>query len=109
MLLEFGVRDRANRVSEHDDDTRRYLVDLVADLREARGQRAFLLCAHLGNYSLWLSGIFPDHITAQTHRKGAPGFSYYDEMGARGFRLAADHGMARELEMDEIYAHAADL
>ena len=109
LLLDFGVRDRAFRVTEHDDDTRRYLVDLTADLRVAQGERAFQLCAHLGNYSLWLAGIFPDYITTQNVRKGAPGFRYYDEMGARGFRLAADHGLAREMELDEIYAHVADL
>jgi hypothetical protein len=108
MLLDFGQRDRAYKVTPHDDDTRRYLVDLVADLREATGRRAFLLCVHLGNFSLWLSGIFPDYITAQSVRKGAPGFSYYDEMGARGFRLAADHGLARELDLEDVYEQAAD-
>ena len=109
LLLEFGQRDRAYRVTPHDDDTRRYLVDIVSDLREAKGRRAFLLCVHLGNFSLWLAGIFPDYITAQSARNGAPGFRYYDEMGARGFRLAADHGLARELEMDEVYANVAEL
>ena len=109
LVLEFGQRDRAYRVTPHDDDTRRYLVDIVADLREAKGRRAFLLCVHLGNFSLWLAGIFPDYITAQSARNGAPGFRYYDEMGARGFRLAADHGLARELEMDDVYANVAEL
>ncbi|MBI4502119.1 MAG: hypothetical protein HY700_13280 [Gemmatimonadetes bacterium] len=109
LVLDFGMRDRAYRVSPHDDDTRRYLVDIVADLSGAEGRRAFLLCAHLGNFSLWLSGIFPDYITAQNARKGAPGFAYYDEMGTLGFRRAADHGLARELEMDAVYASVADL
>jgi hypothetical protein len=109
LVLEFGQRDRAYRVQPHDDDTRRYLVDILADLREASGRRAFLLCVHLGNFSLWLAGIFPDYITAQSARNGAPGFRYYDEMGARGFRLAADHGLARELELNDLYANVADL
>ena len=109
LVLEFGLRDRAYRVTPHEDDTRRYLVDILAGLREAEGRRAFLLCVHLGNFSLWLAGIFPDYITAQSARNGAPGFRYYDEMGARGFRLAADHGLARELELDEIYANVAEM
>jgi hypothetical protein len=29
-------------------------------------------------------------------------------MGARGFRLAADHGLARELELEDVYEQAAD-
>jgi hypothetical protein len=109
LLLEFGMRDRANRVEAHDDDRRTHLVDLVADLRMAEGQRAFLLCAHIGNYSLWLAGCFPDYITARNIRRGAPGFPYYDELGARGFRMAADHGLAREMELDQVYAHASEL
>jgi hypothetical protein len=109
LVLEFGMRDRAYRVAPTDDDTRRYLVDIVADLREAQGRRAFQLYVHLGNYSLWLAGIFPDYVTAQSARRGAPGFRYYDEMGATGFRRAADHGMARELELDDLYAHVAEL
>jgi hypothetical protein len=109
LLLDFGYHDRAYRVTAHDDDTRRYLVDIVSDLSGAEGRRAFLLCVHLGNFSLWLSGIFPDYVTAQNTRRGAPGFAYYDELGARGFRRAADHGLARELELDGVYASVADL
>jgi hypothetical protein len=108
LVLDFGMKDRAYRVAPHDDDTRRYLIDILADLSAAEGRRAFLLCVHLGNFSLWLSGIFPDYITAQNARKGAPGFAYYDEMGARGFRRAADHGLARELDLDDLYASVAD-
>lgn len=108
LLMEFGLRDRAHRIAAHDDDSRHYLVDLVGDLRTARGQRAFLILAHLGNFSLWLAGIFPDYIAARSARNGAPGMRYYDEVGARGFRMAAGHGMARDLDLDDIYAFAAD-
>src|SRR5439155_17225227 len=108
LLLEFGLRDRAYRISEHDDEVRYYLVDLLADLQVARGRRAFLLCAHMGNYSLWLAGIFPDLVGMRELRKGAPGFRYYDEMGARGYRLAAHHGLARELDLDDVDALVAE-
>jgi hypothetical protein len=108
LLLEFGLRDRAYRTTQNDSEVRHYLVDLVADLQTARGRQAFWVYAHMGNYSLWLAGIFPDYITARNIRKGAPGFRYYDEMGARGYRLAADHGLARELDLDDIYAQVAE-
>jgi len=108
LLLEFGLRDRAYRIAQHDDESRHYLVDLIADLSTARGQRAFLILAHLGNFSLWLAGVFPDYIAQRTARNGAPGVRYYDELGARGFRMAAGHGMAREFDLDDIYASAAE-
>ena len=60
LLLEFGTRDRAHRISPADDQVYRYVSDIVADLDlVADARRAFLLRAHLGNFSLWLAGVFP--------------------------------------------------
>ncbi len=109
LLLEFGIRDRALRIAPADDQIYRYVSDIVADLEMvADARRGFLLRAHLGNFSLWLSGVFPDHVTARRERAGGPDFSYYEEMGARGFRLASDHQLAREWALAPIYQRAAE-
>lgn len=109
LLLEFGMRDRAHRIAPADDQVYRYVSDIVADLDAvADARRAFLLRAHLGNFSLWLSGVFPDHITARRERRGGPDLRYYEEMGARGFRLASDHQLAREWALAPIFDRAAD-
>ena len=108
LLLEFGMRDRALRIAPADDQVYRYVSDIVADLDAvADARRAFLLRAHLGNFSLWLSGVFPDHIAARRERRGGPDLRYYEEMGARGFRLASDHQLAREWALAPIYDRAA--
>lgn len=108
LLVEFGVRDRALRISWHDDAVYQYLVDLVAAIDGSEGRRALLLRAHLGNFSLWLSGMFPDRITAREDRRGGPGLSYYEGLGEHGFRLAANHRLAQQLQLREIYRAAAD-
>lgn len=109
LLLEFGRRDRAWRIAPADDQVYRYVSDIVADLElVADARRGFLLRAHLGNFSLWLSGVFPDHIVARQRRRGGPDFNYYETMGARGFRLAADHRLAREWQLAGVYERAAD-
>lgn len=109
LLLEFGMRDRALRIAPADDQVYRYVSDIVADLDAvADARRAFLLRAHLGNFSLWLSGVFPDHVTARREGRGGPDFRYYEEMGARGFRLASDHELAREWALASIYDRAAE-
>ncbi len=107
LVLEFGLRDRAYRISATDDEVYRYLVDVVAHAASASGRRGFLLRAHLGNLSLWLAGLYPDHITAREERRGGPGLRYYDRLGAHGFRLASDHRLARQLDMADIYEEAA--
>lgn len=108
MLTEFGREDRAYRIQPGDPDRYYYLVDLLAAMDGPDGRRQFLVRAHLGNYALWLSGIFPDHVVARVHRRGAPGIDYVEAMGASGFRLAADSPFATRHGLDHVYRTAAE-
>lgn len=108
LLLDFGARDRARRVEPHDDDPREYLVDLLAELERVRGERWFRVSAHLGNYALWLGGLYPDRVAARHTRRGGPDLGYYDAMGRRGYALAGGHALATQAGLDGIYATAAD-
>lgn len=108
MLLAFGQRDRAWRVDWHDDHRHRYLVDILQDLEATTGERRFQVMVHLGNYALWLAGIFPGYIAARQHRRGGPDVSYYDQLGRRGFAMASDHALAEPAGLDSIFRVAAD-
>lgn len=103
LLVEFGRRDRAHTVREGDGRRYVYLVEIVEALESAAGREAFLLRAHLGNFSLWVTGLFPDHITARVHRRGAPGIRYYEAMGATGYRLAAGSRDAETMGLHQLY------
>lgn len=107
VFLHFAQGRRAHRVAAFDDGEYHYLVDILRDISEADGRRAFLLRAHLGNFSLWLAGLFPDYIVRRVHRKGGPGLDYYEEMGQTGFSLAADDPFARRQRLDALYREAA--
>jgi hypothetical protein len=108
MLLDFGRRDRAWRVDWNDDQRHRYLVDILMDLEASEGERRFRVMVHLGNYSLWLAGLFPDYIAARHLRKGGPDVSYYDALGRRGFGLASDHALADQYGLDGVLRVAAE-
>lgn len=109
LLSEFAVGGRAQRIARHDDATYHYLVDLVMELEEETSERRrFLLQGHLGNYSLWLSGMFPDYVIARVHRHGAPGLAYFEDLGASGFRMASESGMANQFDLADIYVEVAD-
>ncbi len=108
LVLEFGQGRRSFRIAEHDDKEYYYLVDIVRDLGEATGRRAFLLRAHLGNFALWLSGLFPDHVVHRVRRKGAPGMDYYEEMGQCGYLMAADDPHACHESLAALYRDAAE-
>ena len=108
IVLHFGLRDRAYRVGDSDDQTYRALVDLVHDVNDPDARRAFLVRTHLGNYALWLSGIFPDYVEQRRWDRGGPDLTYYEELGKRGFQLAAEHRLAEEHGLAPLYASAAE-
>src|SRR5207245_3369391 len=95
LLLEFGDHGRHAKIRPVDDASYHYLVDIVADLADEddSDERGLLLRAHLGNYSLWLAGLFPDYIAARRTRAGGPELTYYDELGRQGERLGAEDGV----------------
>jgi hypothetical protein len=108
LMLHFGLRDRAWRVGESDDQVYTTLADLFADVDDPDGRRSFLVRTHLGNYALWVSGFFPDSIEHRRSRKGGPTLDYFETMGRRGFQLAADHRLAENHGMATLYATAAE-
>lgn len=107
ILMEFGKAGRAYR-AEGDERQYFYLVDILAALEEARGEQEFRLRVHLGNFALWLGGVFPDHITHRVQRRGAPPLSYYDELGATGFRTAAGMELALRHGLGDLFLRFAD-
>ncbi len=108
LLLEFGRRDRAFRVDWSDDHRHRYLVDILMDLEQTQGERRFKVMVHLGNYALWLAGIFPHYIAAQQRRRGGPDLSYYDALGRQGYAMASDHALADRYHLEGVLRKAAE-
>ena len=108
LLIEFGRRERAYRVDWNDDHHHRYLVDILADLEATQGERRFRVMAHLGNYALWLSGVFPQYIAARRIRRGGPDFDYYDALGRRGYAMASDHALADHYRLDGVFRTAVE-
>ena len=108
VLMHFGMRDNAYRVSASDDQLYDSLAALLADVDDPDGRRSFLVRTHLGDYALWLSGLFPDYIEHRRWRRGGPVLDYYEEMGRRGYQLAAGHRLADEHGIATLFATAAE-
>jgi hypothetical protein len=108
VLMHFGMRDNANRIGASDDQLYDSLAALVADVDDPDGRRSFLVRTHLGDYALWLSGLFPDYIEHRRWRRGGPDLDYYEEMGRRGYQLAAGHRLADDHGLATLFATAAE-
>ena len=108
VLLEFGRLGRAAEDDEEPLPDTLYLADVLTELERARGEREFVLRAHLGNLALWVAGVFPDHVTHRVQRRGAPPLSYYDALGASGFRGAAGMELAMQHGLGDLFVRIAD-
>lgn len=104
-LLSLFVRaDRVFRIQPHDRYGHEYLVDLIMESEAADTRRKFLIHSHIGNYSLFISGLFPGWIEYRYRYKRRPvDTQYYVDMGRTYFQRAAVHPLARELGLDDVF------
>jgi hypothetical protein len=108
LVLAFGRADRAWRIDGHEENRYAYLVELIAEADRAGGERQFRVRVHLGNFALWLTGIFPDYIAARRSRKGGPDLPYYEALGRTGFLLASDHRLAGRYGLEDVLRAAGE-
>lgn len=85
-----------------------YFFDMLAALQTVDDTSRFYIRAHIGNYSLFLAGVFPDHVRFRAEMKGAPGLSYYAGLGRANYRAASDHYLARKYDLDAIFDTLAE-
>lgn len=79
-----------------------YISDLLIALRNASPVQAFLIRAHMGNYSLFISGIFHENLERRRQR-GAPDMTFYEEMGSSSFKAASEHRVARTWDLSTTF------
>ena len=86
---------------------RQYVSDMLIALTKATAEQAFLLRAHVGNYSLFLSGIFHEN-TQRRSLRGAPDLAFYEQVGRTNYQLVASHATARRCDLSDVYEGLAD-
>jgi len=92
----------------------RKLCDYVASLLETFSRTNKLHSpdkidsrAHVGNYSLFISGIF--HENAQRRReRGGPDLKFYEQIGRTNYHLVSEHAVARRCELNDVFENLAE-
>jgi hypothetical protein len=103
LLVDFSREDRNTHLFPELNASMRYLVDIITQIEKTDYYHRFFLYAHLGNQTLFLSGLFPNHIRNREQRRAAPGLRYYESMGRSHFKAARNHPLAKEFGMQELY------
>ena len=92
---------------ENDHRAQEYISDMLIALTRANPEQAFLLRAHIGNYSLFISGIFHENAQRRSLR-GGPDIGFYEQVGRTNYQLVASHAAARRCELDDVFEGLAD-
>jgi hypothetical protein len=108
LLEAFSRTALLNAPSGTEGNPVEYLSDMLLALHHASPVQVFLIRAHLGNYSLFLTGVFHENVLRRVERRGAPDFSYYEELGSMSFKVVANHEVARTCELSEVYTALSD-
>ena len=103
MLAEFSRDDRRQLVAPGQAGPLEYFFDMLAALQTADDYTAFSIRAHIGNHSLFLSGVFPDRIRHRAETRACPNLRYYEELGRMNFRAASGHRLAQRYDLTNIF------
>ena len=107
LLETFSQANQLAPTDNIDSHGRQYISDMLIALQHATPEQAFLLRAHAGNYSLFISGIFHEN-TQRRSLRGAPDIEFYEQIGRTNYQLVAAHQTARRCELNDVFEGLAD-
>lgn len=102
VLAAFSHAERARCVVPGQANSLDYFFELLAALQTADERTRFHLRMHIGNYSLFLTGVFPERIRARAEQRGFPDLRYYESLGRSQYRVASDHRLAQRYQLTDI-------
>lgn len=108
VLAEFALTERARCVVPGQTTPLDYLFEMLTALKTADDRTSFFIRVHIGNHSLFLSGVFPERIRFRAEMRGFPDLKYYEGLGRTHFRMASDHRLAQRYEVAKIYNTLAE-
>ncbi len=108
VLAEFSLAERSRCFVPGQTNPLDYFFEMLTALRTADDRTAFYIRGHMGNYSLFLSGVFPERIRFRAEARGFPDLKYYEGLGRTQYRVASDHRLAQRYEMTEVLGTLAE-
>jgi hypothetical protein len=102
VLAEFARAEQMRCIVPGQPNVLDYFFEMLAALQTADDRTSFQIRVHIGNHSLFLSGVFHERIRFRAEKKGFPDLSYYEALGRSQYRAASDHRLAQRYELTNI-------
>ena len=107
LLETFSVTERMRAPGGAGHGPQQYVSDLLIALQKASPSQAFLLRAHIGNYTLFISGVFHERVECRS-RRGGPDIEFLEGVGAANFQSAASHPFARQNALSPVFGELGE-
>lgn len=102
LLAEFARAEQSRCIIPGQANVLDYFFEMLAALQTADDRTSFQIRVHIGNHSLFLSGVFHERIRFRAEKKGFPDLKYYEALGRSQYRVARDHRLAQRYELTGI-------
>lgn len=106
LLETFSRANQLQSPDNIDHHAHEYISDMLIALQRATPEQTFLLRAHVGNYSLFISGIFHENAQRRSLR-GAPDIEFYEQVGRTNYQVVSSHEAARRCELHDVFRSLA--
>ncbi len=107
LLATFSDTARMRSPADGATGPIQYVSDMLIALHKASPTQTFLIRAHVGNYSLFVTGIFHESVLHRSQR-GAPDLGFYEQVGRASYKAAAEHQVARTAALSGVYDRLAE-
>ncbi len=96
MLAQFIDSSKLFNMSDDEKKSHQYIVDMITDSLHSDNIEKFYIYCHIGNYTLFLTGMIPEYIKYRYEYKQRPvDKHYYVSFGKTYYGLASEHTNAR--------------
>ncbi len=99
LLNKFISANRVYKVSEDDKERQNYISDMLKAADKGDSHRIYLTDVHIGDYSLFLTGIFPE--CPENNRFLDKGFYFY--FGKRAYKAASHSSRSKKLGLEKVF------
>jgi hypothetical protein len=96
MLAQFIESSKLFSMSDDEKKSHQYIVDMITDSLSSDNIEKFYIYCHIGNYTLFLTGMIPEYIKHRyEYKRISVDKDYYVGFGKTYYGLASEHTNAR--------------